>query len=120
MPNQRIPDDPLDPQAFGPGDNHLGPRQRFDGDLQADPELREGPASGSKIALFAIGLALVLGAVFYGLNNTSVKDAQTPPPAQTAQTQNSAPQPAPTGMRDVTPKPNTEPGVTTGSSPSNK
>ncbi len=57
----------------------------------------------------------MLGAVFYGLNNTSVKEAQTVPPAQTAQTQNSAPQGAPSGMRDVTPKANSEPGMTTGS-----
>ena len=48
---------------------------------------REGPASIGKIALFAVGIALVLGAVFYGLNNTSVQRGQTAPPAQTAQTQ---------------------------------
>ena len=78
--------------------------QRFDNELQVDPELQEGPASASKVALFAVGIALVLGAVFYGLNNTSVKEAQTAPPAQTAQTQPAAPQGAPPGMRDVTPQ----------------
>jgi hypothetical protein len=115
MSNQRFPDDPLDPQGFSSD----RPTQRFDRDLEVDPELREGPASSSKVALFAVGVALVLGAVFYGLNNTSVKDAQTSPPAQTAQTQNTAPQPAPPGVRDVTPKPNSAPGMTTGSSPTN-
>ena len=120
MANQRIPNDPYDPTRSGLSDDNFSRPQRFNEDLQVDPELEEGPASTSKVALFAVGLALVLGAVFYGLNNSSVKDAQTAPPAQTAQTQNSAPQGAPAGMRDVPPKtniqPNTEPGMTTGSS----
>jgi hypothetical protein len=117
MTNERIPNDPYDPYRSGLSDDDFGRRQRFDNDLQVDPELQEGPASSSKIALFAVGLALVLGAVFYGLNNTSIKDAQTSPPAQTAQTQSTPPQ-APPGMRDVTPKANTgantAPGMTTG------
>jgi hypothetical protein len=111
MTNERIPNDPF---RSGLSDGDMGAARRFDNDLQVDPELQEGPASSSKIALFAIALALVLGAVFYGLNNTSVKEAQTSPPAQTAQTQNT-PSAAPPGMRDVTPKANTEPGTTTGS-----
>ena len=119
MTNERIPNDPY---SSGLSDDDFGRRQRFDNDLQLDPELQAGPASSSKIALFAVGIALVLGAVFYGLNNTSIKDAQTSPPAQTAQTQSAQPQ-APPGMRDVTPKANTgantgvntAPGTTTGS-----
>jgi len=119
MPNQRIPNDPFDPPGYGASGDNLAPRQRFDDDLQVDPELQEGPASTSKIALFAVGLALILGAVFYSLNNTGIKDAQTAPPAQTAQTQNNAPQGAPSGMRDVTPKANNDqPGMTTGSATS--
>ena len=115
MANERIPNDPY---RSGLSDDNFGRPQRFNEDLQIDPELQEGPASTSKVALFAVGLALVLGAVFYGLNNTSVKEAQTAPPTQTAQTQNSAPRGAPPGMRDVTPKTNDEPGMTTGSSTS--
>ncbi len=115
MANERIPNDPYDPYRSGMSDDGFGRPQRFDNELQVDPELQEGPASASKVALFAVGLALVLGAVFYGLNNTSVKEAQTAPPAQTAQTQSATPQNAPPGMRDVTPKANTEPGTTTGS-----
>src|SRR5262249_32414267 len=108
MANERNPNDPYDP--------NFGRQQRFDNELQVDPELQEGPASSTKIALFAVGIALILGAVFYGLNNTSVKEAQTSPPAQTAQTQNNSPQGAPPGMRDVTPKANNDqPGMTTGS-----
>jgi hypothetical protein len=118
MANERIPNDPY---RTGLSDDYYGRPQRFDNEMQVDPELQEGPASSSKIALFAVGLALVLGAVFYGLNNTSIKDAQTSPPAQTAQTQSTQPQ-APPGMRDVTPKANTgantgantAPGMTTG------
>jgi hypothetical protein len=122
MANERIPTDPYEPGLGAGPDSGLGPEyrdrpQRLEEDLQIDPELQEGRASGGKIALFALCIAVVLGAVFYGLNNTSVKEAQTNPPAQTAQTQPANPQP-PAGMRDVTPKPNSEPGMTTGSSPS--
>jgi hypothetical protein len=115
MTNERIPNDPYDSTRSGLSDDKFSRPQRFDDELQVDPELQEGPASSSKIALFAVGLALILGAVFYGLNNTSVKEAQTSPPAQTAQTQNANPPAAPPGMRDVTPKANNQPGTTTGS-----
>jgi len=115
MANERIPNDPYDPYRSGLSDDNFGRPQRFDTELQPDPELREGPVSSGKIALFAVGLALILGAVFYGLNNTSVKEAQTTPPAQTAQTRNAAPVGAPPGMRDVTPGANNAPGMTTGS-----
>ncbi len=117
MANQRTPNDPYDPYRSGLSDDNFGRPQRFDNDMQVDPQLQEGPASSTKFALFAVGLAIILGAVFYGLNNTSVHEAQTEPPTQTAQTQNSGSQTAPPGMRDVTPKANTQPGVTTGSAP---
>ena len=135
MANERIPTDPYQP---GLDPEYRDRPRRLEEDLQIDPELQEEAPSGGKIALFAVGLALILGAVFYGLNNTSIKEAQTspPPPSQTAQTQPASPQ-APTGMRDVTPKttdnkatdnnatgdksdnrPNTQPGMTTGAAPS--
>jgi hypothetical protein len=117
MANQNIPNDPYDPYRSGLSDE-VGRPSRFETEMQPDPDLAEGPASSGKIALFALGIALVLGAVFYGLNNTNVHEAQTAPPAQTAQTQPANPA-APPGMRDVTPKPNTEPGTTTGAAPSN-
>jgi len=101
MSNERIPNDPY---RSGLSDDNFGRPQRFDNELQVDPELQEGPASSSKFAVFAIAIAVILGAVFYGLNNTSVHEAQTPPPAQTAQTQPNA-----------NPVPNTQPGTTTGS-----
>jgi len=117
MANQRIPNDPYDPPRSGLSDE-VGRPSRFDTDMQPDPELDEGPASSGRIAMFALGIALVLGAVFYGLNNTSVHEAQTAPPKSVAESQPAAPQ-APPGMRDVTPKPNTSPGTTTGAAPSN-
>jgi hypothetical protein len=113
MPNERIPNDPY---RSGLSDDDFGRQQRFNEDLQVDPQLQEGRASTGKAVLFGVAIALILGAVFYGLNNTSVKEAQTTPPAQTAQTQNNGQPATPPGMRDVTPKANnTQPGMTTGS-----
>lgn len=111
MADDRFPNDPYRP--IGNDDYVNAARQ--DARLQPDPELDEGPASSGKIAMFAVAIALVLGAVFYGLNNTSVNQASTQSPAQTAQTTTPA---TPPGMRDVTPRTNTQPGVTTGAAPS--
>jgi hypothetical protein len=88
----------------------------LDNEIQPDPDFAEGPASGAKIAMFAIAIALVMGALFYGLNNTSVNQAGTSPANQTAQTQPANPA-APPGMRDVTPRNNAQPGTTTGAAP---
>jgi len=104
------------PSRSNLGDDDVGRDDRLERELQADPELAEGPASGAKIAMFALGVALILGAVFYGLNNTSVHQAGTSSTAQnSAQT---SPPAAPPGMRDVTPRPNTGAGTTTGAAPS--
>jgi hypothetical protein len=113
---------PDDPYRAGLTDDEIRRQARLnnlDNDLQADPQLAEGPASGAKVAMFAIAIALVLGAVFYGLNNTSVNEAGTTPTNQTAQTQPANPA-APSGMRDVTPRTNTEPGTTTGAATTNR
>lgn len=96
-----IPSDPYDPYRPNMSDYDTDRAARLEREAQVDPELAEGPASNGKVALFAFAVALILGAVFYGLNNTSLHEASTAPPTQTAQTQ-----PA---------KPNTQPGVTTGS-----
>jgi len=109
---------PNDPYRAGMTDDEIR-RQRLnslDNEIQPDPELGEGPASGAKIAMFAVAIALVMGALFYGLNNTSVNQAGTSPANQTAQTQPANPA-APPGMRDVTPKANGAPGTTTGAAP---
>ena len=107
---------PNDPYRAGPSDEEIRQQARLnslDNELQADPELAEGRASGGKVAMFAVAIALVMGALFYGLNNTSVNQAGTAPPSQTAQTTPANPA-APPGMRDVTPRNNTQPGTTTG------
>jgi hypothetical protein len=129
MANERIPEDPYRPTFAG--DDELRRPALLDNELQPDPELAEGPASSGRIAIFAVGVAIVLGAVFYGLNSSSINQAGTSstaqnapatpaqnpaPPQSTAQT---SPTAAPPGMRDVTPhaSPNTNPGVTTGAAP---
>jgi hypothetical protein len=107
MANERLPDDLTRPPFAG---DDLRDPTRLDNRLQPDLELAEGRG---RIAIFAAAIAVVLAAVFYGLNNSSVQQAGTAPVA-TAQ-DNTQPPPAPPGMRDVTPHANTAPGVTTGS-----
>jgi hypothetical protein len=123
MAMQRNPNDPYrenladDPYRTLPGDQ-LRRQAQLDNELQPDPELAEGPASGGKVAMFALAIAVVLGAVFYGLNNSSINQAGTSPTTSTAQNAPSSPPPAPPGMRDVTPRANNmEPGTTTGAAP---
>jgi hypothetical protein len=118
MAYERNPNDPfIAPGA--PGDPYRSTRPdenaRLDNELQADPELAEGPASGGRIAVYAVAVALVVGAVFYGLNSSSINQAGTSSTAQN--TTQTSPPAAPPGMRDVTPRTNTEPGVTTGAAP---
>jgi len=85
--------------------------QMIDNDLQPDPELAEGPASGGRIALFAIAVIAILGVVFYGLNSTTSTNTASNPPAQTTANNNNPPAtPSPAN-------PNTNPGQTTGSAP---
>jgi hypothetical protein len=122
-PNDPSRDRPIDPYLAGDpyranraGDDIRDPA-RLDNELQPDPELAEGPAGGSRIAMFAVAIALVLGAVFYGLNNSSINQAGTSSTAQN--TPQVSPPAAPPGMRDVTPRANTEPGTTTGAAPAN-
>jgi hypothetical protein len=124
MANERIPNDPYRPTLADDdlrGDELRNPA-RLDNELQPDPELAEGPASGARVTMFAIAIALVLGVVFYGLNSSSINQAgtsstaQNATPATTAQN-NTQPPAAPPGMRDVTPRGNTQQGVTTGAAP---
>jgi len=116
MAYQPNPNDPFRASLTDDEIRHQARLNSLDNELQPDPELAEGPASSGKVAMFAIAIAVVLGAVFYGLNNTTINQAGTTPPAQTAQTQPANPA-APPGMRDVTPKANSEPGMTTGAAP---
>jgi hypothetical protein len=108
-PNGRSPDDP---SRTNRADDEYRRAARLDNELQADPELEEGPANSGRIALFAVAIALVLGAVFYGLNNSSINNAGTSSTAQT--TQSSAPAPSPA---NPAPSTNNGQGVTTGAGP---
>jgi hypothetical protein len=120
MANERNPNDPYrspDDPYRAEREDELRRAQRLDNEVQIDPELAEGPANGGKIAMFAVAVALILGAVFYGLNNSTINQAGTSPPSSTAQNTPASPPAAPPGMRDVTPRTNTAPGVTTGAAP---
>ena len=120
MANERNPNDPYrspDDPYRAEREDELRRAQRLDNEVQMDPELAEGPANGGKIVMFAVAVALILGAVFYGLNNSTINQAGTSPPSSTAQNTPASPPAAPPGMRDVTPRTNTAPGVTTGAAP---
>ena len=114
---------PNDPYRSNPADDpyrterpadDLRGSSRLDNELQMDPELANGPAGGGKIAMFAVAIAVVLGAVFYGLNSSTINNPGT---SSTAQNTPSMPPAAPAGMRDVTPRANTDQGMTTGAAP---
>jgi hypothetical protein len=119
MAYERTPDDPYrspnDPNRSNLTDSDIRRQARPDNELQVDPELAEGPANGGRIAMFAVAVAVVLGAVFYGLNNSTINQAGTSSTAQN--TTQTSPPAAPPGMRDVTPRANTAPGMTTGAAP---
>lgn len=98
---------PNDPYSAATNDEVLRRRtEQFDSELQADPELAEGPAGGGRIALFAIALVAILGVVFYGLNSSSTSPDATP----TAQTTPASPSAGGTAQAPRTPA-----GQTTGS-----
>ena len=127
MANERIPNDPIrsnaaddpylnpnDPYRTRRAEDELRNAARLDNEVQMDPELAEGRAGGGRIAIFAVGIAVVLGAVFFGLNHSTTNPAGP----STAQNTSSSPPAAPAGMRDVTPRGNNmAPGQTTGAAP---
>lgn len=73
-----------------------------------------GPASGTRIALYAVAILAIVGALFYGMSTATNDTASNPPAGSMAQRPVTAPPP----VRDVTPRNNTEPGMTTGAAPS--
>ena len=111
MANPRNPNDPYrspdDPYRTNFTDDEFRRAAQVDSELQPDPELAEGPANGARVTMYAIAIALVLGAVFYGLNNSSVNQAGTSSTAQNT-SQSTAP---------AAPRANTDQGMTTGAAP---
>jgi hypothetical protein len=97
MADERIPEDP---NRFDPDLGDYNRRVRFDRDGPLDRDFDPDPPSGGKITLFAIGLAIVLGAIFYGFNTTSLKNAPNTPPTHSTQSEPTSP-----------------PGMTTGAAP---
>lgn len=133
MANPINPNDPYRPNV---ADDEMTRRTARLDEIQPDPQLAQTPANGSRIAMAVLGIAVILGAVFYGLNAGSMNpadgsksatqsspaiqdNAQTTPRTPTNNIADSKP-PATPGVRDVTPH-NTQPpqpGVTTGAAPS--
>jgi hypothetical protein len=127
MARQQRPDAPYepdrlrDPTTTGPdlSANEMRARANLENEVQPDLPLREGPSSNTNIALIAVGIAIVLGIVFYGLNSSSVHQASTAPGQSTSQKSASTPpvtnsQPSTTGNAPAKPQTNspasTQPG----------
>src|SRR5580698_5042584 len=81
MANQPNPDNPY---RFSMTDDGIRRQTGLDNELQPDPELADAPASGGRVAMLAVAVAVALGAVFYGLNNAPVHQAGTASTAQNA------------------------------------
>ena len=75
-----------------------------------------GPVSGTRVALYAVAVLALIGALFYGMSTATNTDTASNPPANNMAAQR--PATPPPAVRDVTPRPNTEPGTTTGAAPS--
>jgi hypothetical protein len=111
MADERNPDDRF---RFNLTDEGIRRQTRVEDELQADPELAEGPASGSRIAIYAIAIAVIVGTLFYAMNNTPIEQAGTSSTVQnTAQT----PAATPDAGRANGSAPNSAPGMTTGAAP---
>jgi hypothetical protein len=110
--------DPTRPDMAG---NEMPSPAELENDWQPDLQLAEGPASNTRIALFAVGIAVILGVVFYGLNNSTMhpQASSVPVPASSQKSASTSPPAAPEGMRDVTSGANSKPGTTTGTAPAN-
>src|ERR1700727_1591701 len=100
MANQPNPDDPYrvpnDPYRSSLTDDDFRRQARLDNELRPDPELAEAPANSGRIAMLAVAIAVILGAVFYGLNNAPVHQVGTSSTAQN--TGPDSPPIAPPGM----------------------
>jgi hypothetical protein len=133
MANPLNPNDPYRPNSV---DDELTSRQARIDQIQPGPQPAEAQANGGRIAMAALGIAVLLGVVFYGLNGGSMNpadnsksatqsapvtqdSAQTVPRTPTNNIADSKP-PVNPGIRDVTPynSQNNQPGVTTGAAPS--
>ncbi len=103
-----------------PNDPFITPPPADDFTRGADPLLpsdrldNSGPVSGTRVALYAVAVLALVGALFYGMSTATNDTASNPPAGSMAQRPATAPPP----VRDVTPRNNTDSGVTTGAAPS--
>jgi hypothetical protein len=105
-----------------PNDPFITPPPGDDFPRSTDPMMSpdrfddSGPVSGTRVALYAVAVLALIGALFYGMSTaTNTDSASNPPPNNMAAQRPATPSPA---VRDVTPRPNMAPGTTTGSAPS--
>jgi hypothetical protein len=110
----RDPYRPIDPTTRSDLDgDDIRRTSRLEPGPQVDPTLAEGPASTGRIAIAAFAIAVLLGALFYGLNNSSMHRNGTPSTAQNTAPAlpRAVPSPTPGGNAGNT----TSPATTTGS-----
>jgi hypothetical protein len=85
MANERKPNTPYEPEYLhDPIEPSLAESETrspvdLDRDLRHYPELSERRANNTRIALLMVAIAIVLGAVFYGMNNSTLNQASTAP-----------------------------------------
>jgi hypothetical protein len=59
------------PAGPHPLDQEMREPIQLDNELQADPQLAEGPASGRRIAVYAFAIVVIIGTVFYAMHTPS-------------------------------------------------
>jgi hypothetical protein len=78
--------------------------------IHADPELHDAHTGAGRIAIYAVAIAVLLGAVLFGLDSKPAIFSTSPPPASSGSVA------ALPSVRDVTP--NRQSGTTIGTAPS--
>ncbi|WP_022723907.1 hypothetical protein [Rhodopseudomonas sp. B29] len=104
---QQAPNDPYRPASESPAWSDPRQTSQFDNELQADPELREGPVTTGRVAAFAVAIMLVFAAVFYGMNSSSTNPGQPVAAGQSVPANQAS-------------TPNSGAGVTTGAAPTSQ
>jgi uncharacterized protein HemX len=102
MANERKPNTPYEPEYLhDPIEPSLAESETrspvdLDRDLRHYPELSERRANNTRIALLMLAIAIVLGAVFYGMNNSTLNQQTSTVPANS--------QPTTTGQAPANPQ----------------
>lgn len=108
------PNDPNDPlMAQRPADAPMPVNDPIRGPNRME---EDGAISGARIALYAVAVLAIVGALFYGMSSAT-NDTATNTNAPNTSSMAERPVTAPPAVRDVTPRNNTEPGTTTGAAP---